>query len=247
MNRERVIEGIFNYCTRRCELCPFTAQCTLYQSEREYEQKNPEATWDAQVHDSFADTFRLLEAWCKREGIDFERIRREAENEESNAELDRIEEAARADPLQKLATGYMRGALNIADAMAAARALRKWPPEVGAAFDTMTWNATMLSAKVHRALQGFGEREIFREDDPVQNDWNGSAKLARILVDESKRAWQVILREGEAPDDSPLVELVALLERIDAMLVDRFPRAMEFIRPGFDQPADTLVMPVNPT
>ena len=105
MNRERIIEGIFNYCTRRCELCPFTAQCTLYQSEREYEQKNPDTTWEARVHDSFADTFRLLEAWCKREGIDFEQIRREAENEESNAELHRIEEAARTDPLQKLATG----------------------------------------------------------------------------------------------------------------------------------------------
>ena len=246
MNRERIIEGIFNYCTRRCELCRVTAQCSLYQSEREYERRHPDASWKDQVQDSFAETFRLLEAWCKREGIDFEQIRREAENEESNAELDRIEEAARADPLQKLATGYMHGALNSADAMATARAVRKWPPEVEAAFDTMTWNATMLSAKVHRALQGFGEREIFREDDPVQNDWNGSAKLARILVDESKRAWQVILREGEAPEDSPLVELVALLEQIDAMLVDRFPRAMEFIRPGFDQPAETLALPVKP-
>jgi hypothetical protein len=242
MNRERIIEGIFNYCTRRCELCPFTAQCSLYQSEREYERRNPEATWQDRVHDSFAETFRLLEAWCKREGIDFERIRREAENEESNAELDRIEEGARADPLQKLATGCMHGALNVADAMAAARALRTWPPEVEAAFDTMTWNATMLSAKIHRAIQGFGEREVFREDDPVQNDWNGSAKLARILIDESKRAWQVILREGEAPEDSPLVELVGWLDRIDAMLVDRFPRAMEFIRPGFDAPAATRVL-----
>jgi hypothetical protein len=242
MNRERIIEGIFNYCTRRCELCPFTAQCTLYQSEREYERKRPDATWPDRVHDSFAETFHLLEAWCRREGIDFEQIRREAENEEANVELDRIEEAARADPLQTLATGYMHGALNIADAMAAARALRKWPAEVEAAFDAMTWNATMLSAKIHRALQGFGEREVFREDDPVQNDWNGSAKLARILVDESKRAWQLILREGEAPEDSPLVELVAVLDRIDGMLADRFPRAMEFIRPGFDEPPATLVL-----
>ena len=246
MNRERIIEGIFNYCTRRCELCPFTTQCMLYQSERDYERRHPDATWHDRVHDSFAETFRLLEAWCEREGIDFEQIRREAENEETNTDLERIEEAARADPLQTLAAGYMHGALNIADAMAAARALRKWPAEVEAAFDTMTWNASMLSAKVHRALQGYGEREVFRDDDPVQNDWNGSAKLARILVDESKRAWQVILREGEAPDDSPLVELVALLDRIEATLADRFPHAMEFIRPGFDEPSATVVLPAKP-
>ena len=83
MNRERIIEGIFNYCTRRCELCPFTGQCSLYQSEREYERKHPDATSEDQVHDSFAETFRLLEAWCRREGIDFEQIRREAESEET--------------------------------------------------------------------------------------------------------------------------------------------------------------------
>src|SRR5256885_9019886 len=128
MNRERIIEGIFNYCTRRCELCPFTEQCTLYQSERQYEQHKPDATWQEQVQDSFAETFRLLEEWCAREGIDFERIRREAESEATNAALERAAEAVRSDPLQKLATAYTHAALNITDAMAPARAVRRWPP-----------------------------------------------------------------------------------------------------------------------
>src|SRR2546421_2465208 len=112
MNRERIIEGIFNYCTRRCELCPFTTQCSLYQSEREYERRNPDATWQDQVQDSFTETFRLLEAWCTREGIDFEQIRREADGEEANAELERAAEAVRADPLQRIAAAYTRAALS---------------------------------------------------------------------------------------------------------------------------------------
>jgi hypothetical protein len=247
MNRERIIEGIFNYCTRRCELCPFTEQqCSLYQSEREYERKHPEATREDQVHDSFAETFRLLEDWCRREGIDFEQIRREAESEETNAELERAAEAVRADPLQKMATAYTHAALTITDAMGAARAMRRWPADVEAALETIGWHAGMVSAKVHRALHGHAEREMFREDDAVQNDWNGSAKIARIIVAESKRAWEVVMREGEAPDNSPLLELVSLLGQIDARLVDRFPRAMEFIRPGFDEPAATLVLPPKP-
>jgi hypothetical protein len=244
MNRERIIEGIFNYCTRRCELCPFTAQCTLYQSEREYEQRHPDASWQDQVHDSFAETFRLLEEWCKREGIDFEQIKRDADSEETNAELERAAAAVRADPLQQLATAYTHAALNVTDALASARALRRWPAEVGAALDTIAWNAGMVSAKVHRALHGHAERGLFRGDDPVQNDWNGSAKLARILIEESKRAWTVMLREGEAPEQSPLVELVGLLERIDGGLAERFPQAMEFVRPGFDKPLATRVLPV---
>src|SRR5258706_11581010 len=226
MNRERIIEGIFNYCTRRCELCPFTSQCSLYQSERDYERRHPDATWQARVHDSFAETFRLLEAWCTREGIDFEQIRREAENDGGNAELERAEEAVRSDPLQKMATAYTHVALNIIDAMAAARAMRRWPAEVEAALDTIAWHAGMVSAKVHRVLHGFAERGLMGEEDPVQNDWNGSAKLARIVVSESKDAWNVVLREGETPDTSPLGGLLGLLDQLDRGLADRFPRAM---------------------
>jgi hypothetical protein len=244
MNRERIIDGIFNYCTRRCEPCPFTEQCTLYQSEREYERRHPKATWQDQVHDSFAETFRLLEEWCKREGIDFEHIRREADRDEADAELERAAEAARADPLQQMAAAYTHTALNVTDALASARAMRCWAPEVGSALDTIIWNAGMVSAKVHRALHGRAERVLFREDDPVQNDWNGSAKVARILVEESKRAWDVILREGEAPEHSPLFELVGLLERLDVSLAERFPQAMDFVRPGFDEPLATRVLPV---
>jgi hypothetical protein len=245
MNRERIIEGIFNYCARRCELCPFTGQCTLYQSEREYEQRKPDATWQEQAHDSFAETFRLLEEWCAREGVDFAQIRREADSEEANEEIERAAAAVRSDPLHKLATAYTHAALNITDAMAAARAIRRWAPEIVAAIDTISWHAGMVGAKVHRALHGYAERGLFGPEDHVQNDWNGSAKLARILVAESKVAWDVVMREGEAPDNSPLLELVSLLDQIDEGLNAKFPRAMEFSRPGFDAAASTRVLPVR--
>jgi len=230
-----IIEGIFNYCTRRCEQCPFTARCTLCQSEREYEARRPDATVAEQVHDSFSETFRLLEDWCRREGVDFDEIRREAESESVRAELERVTETVRADPLQRLATAYTHAALNIVDALSAARAMHEWPAEVTAAFETVSWHAGLVSAKVHRALHGLAEVGHVVEEDPVQNDWNGSAKLARIIVGESKNAWQVMLREGGAPEHSPLTELLSLLDQIDRGLADRFPQAMEFVRPGFDE------------
>ncbi len=244
--RENTIIGIFNYCTRRCDACPFTERCTLYLSEREYERTHPAAPWQQQVHDSFAETFRLLEEWCTREGIDFEQLCRDADSEESEAELARAAEAVRGDPLQKLATAYTHAALNVADAVASARAIRQWPADVGAALDTISWHAGMMSAKVHRALHGWMERDTVRGEDPVQNDWNGSAKVARILVAESREAWRVLLRAGEAPDGSPLLDLVALLDRIDGALAERFPRATEFLRPGFDPPAVTRLLPSKP-
>ena len=240
--RENTIIGIFNYCTRRCEQCAFTERCTLYLSERDYERRHPQATFEDQMRDSFAETFRLLEAWCKREGIDFERVMKDADNDEADAGFERAAGSIREDPLQKFATGYMRAALNVLDAMSTARSIRRWGGEVEAALDTIGWNASMLSAKVHRALHGYAERTMYRDDDPIQNDWNGSAKVARILVEESRQAWRVVLAIGEAPDDSPLVELIALLDRIDAMLAERFPDALRFVRPGFDAPPATIVL-----
>src|SRR5262252_10569478 len=115
------IEGIFNYCTRRCERCSFTSRCALFQSEREFERQNPDATWEQRVHDSFAETFRLLEEWCKREGIDFEEIRRAAESEDTDENEKRRDEAVERDPLQKTATTYTHAAFKVIDAMAPAR------------------------------------------------------------------------------------------------------------------------------
>lgn len=241
--RDNTIIGIFNYCTRRCERCPFTERCTLYLSEQDYQRRHPEAEWQDQVRDSFAETFRLLEEWCRREGIDFAELCREADEEAKNDASGPAGEDVRGDPLQKLATAYMHAALNIMDAMTAARSLRRWGAEIDEALDMITWNASMLSAKVHRALHGQAEQGLLHRDDPVQNDWNGSAKVARILVEESREAWTVVMRVGEAPAESPLLELVSLLNRLECALRERFPRALEFVRPGFDAAPPTQVLP----
>jgi hypothetical protein len=134
----------------------------------------------------------------------------------------------------------VHGAFAVIDAMAPARALRRWSSDVEEALDTISWNAGMIGAKVYRALHGFAERGLFADEDPLQNDWNGSAKLARILVGESRSAWHLVMREGEAPDRSPLFELVGLLDKIDSGLAERFPKAEDFVRPGFDQPVTNV-------
>ena len=68
----------------------------------------------------------------------------------------------------------------------------------------------------------------------MQTDWNGSSKVARLDIAESRVAWSLLLTAGHAPADSPMRQLLEQLDRIDAGIADRFPRAMEFVRPGFD-------------
>src|SRR5262249_44273323 len=190
MDQKPFIESIFNYCNRRCEHCAFTERCGLFRDLRAYEQRHPDRGPLEQAHDNFQECFRLLEQWCEREGSDFEALRREANADEAKAQMKRVESEVHADPLQKLATAYIDAALKLVDGLSAARALRRWPPEVDTAVETIGWYAGMVGAKVYRALLGFADRTEECEEDVVQNDWNGTAKLARLIVPESKDAWR---------------------------------------------------------
>jgi hypothetical protein len=236
MDKPTFIESIFNYCNRRCERCAFTERCLLYSDLRDYEQRHPDRGPLEQAHDSFQECFRLLEQWCEREGVDFAQLKSEAQSEQAQADMKRLDDAVRAEPLQKLATTYTHAAFKLVDALSSARALRAWPLEVSEAIDTIAWNAGMVTTKVHRALHGLVGWDEATDEDALQNDWNGSAKVARLIVAESKNAWHVVMHAGAAAPDSPLTELIALLDRIEAGLDNRFPRAMEFLRPGFDEP-----------
>ena len=70
----------------------------------------------------------------------------------------------------------------------------------------------------------------------MQNDWNGSAKVARLAIAESIGAWRTLFEAGDTPIDASIRRTAGLLEQMDGDLAARFPLAMEFVRPGFDEP-----------
>jgi hypothetical protein len=98
----------------------------------------------------------------------------------------------------------------------------------------------MIGAKVSRAVSGVA---IAREsgdpdDDRIQRDFNGSAKVALLGIAESRRAWTVLMAEGKATANGVPAQAVRMLDELDAGVRARFPRAMAFVRPGFDEGND---------
>lgn len=95
----------------------------------------------------------------------------------------------------------------------------------------------LIGAKLHRAADG---RDRWRSGDEdidvpaVQSDWNGSAKVALLSIDRSHLAWQTIAAATHDPDANAFAERLDALRRL---VREDFPRAMDFIRPGFDEPA----------
>ena len=63
--------------------------------------------------------------------------------------------------------------------------------------------------------------------------WNGSAKVALISVERCAIAWQTIDNAVPDPVAKILVEQLVYLGRL---LLDAFPLARAFVRPGFDEP-----------
>jgi hypothetical protein len=97
------------------------------------------------------------------------------------------------------------------------------------------WYEHFICVKFMRAVGGLldGPDEV---EDEIQNDANGSAKIALIGVERSLAAWSVMYDLLGRNDDT-IVDLLAQLSRVRALADEAFPRARDFIRPGFDEGA----------
>lgn len=234
----RLIRGVYNYCHRWCERCPFTDRCAVFRENTRFEAEHPDSTPFEHVHASFQQMFGLLKAWCEREGVDFAQIEQEAKSDKAMTEQRLNDAAVVGDPLSKLATAYSVGTWELMRAIDRTPHAGDWTACVQDALETIRWYSAFIGAKVDRALHGAREScDDQSDDDAIQNDWNGSAKVARMAIEESRKAWLTVLAAGHAPPDSPLMGMVDLLAQMDGGLSERFPRAMLFVRPGFDEPA----------
>jgi hypothetical protein len=226
----RLIPGIYNYCDGRCPRCPFTQRCLTYLDTQELAAAGGDDRPLAEVvGDSLQRTLEMLAEAARRDGVDLDAL----PDEEASAAGDNLERL-RQDPLAVRAREYGRLAWRIGRAIAPLAAARDDAPLIDAVA-TIEWFSSMISAKVYRAVCGQAEGWEGREE--VQNDFNGSAKIALIGIGESRRAWAVLMEAGRATADGVPAQAVRMLEELEASVRERFPRVMEFVRPGFDETA----------
>ena len=230
-----LIPGIYNYCNHRCEQCAFTGRCLSFRQEQQEAHDHPERSLEEHIEANFTRAAALMKAWCEQHGIDLDPLEESAEAEESVATAG-DDEKADADLLQQMARRYSSEAYHIVEPLSNLSRLHAWPPAVAAAIDTIGWYSGLIPAKIGRALHGASNEDRFGDDDPVQNDWNGSAKVARLAIAESIGAWRTLFEAGHTPADASIRRTASLLEQMEGDMAARFPLAMEFVRPGFDEP-----------
>ena len=267
------ISGIYNYCDRWCEKCPFTSRCRVYATEAadgdlddpEVHDINNEKFW-RKLESIFREAHEKIAAWAEEAGVDLE----STESQAAIAEHEQREQEADEHQLSQLARQYAATVQEwfgeefvteqnvhddmMVDADGAAEI------DVAGAAEVLRWYQFFVAAKVIRALMSrtrsdhspvettagdnpFAETVEDEDDDfdaaadYVQEDGNGSAKIALIAIDRSMAAWHAMEMCLPGKSDS-IAPIVAELERLRWLLEEEFPDARGFIRPGFDE-ADT--------
>jgi hypothetical protein len=230
-----LIPGIYNYCDARCPRCPFTERCLSFLENRDLEARQGPDTNDETLAEalerSIQRTIEFLKAVAARDGFDLSA----ALAADPKADEDEWDPARHwRDPLVVRAREYANMTYPVMQALRPVLVLRADAALTDAA-ETIAWFSTLLAPKIGRAIASRADRS----DDPNdrQSDANGSAKVARLAIAESRRAWEVLMEAGKASADGVPAAAVKMLDEIDRQLAERFPLAMEFVRPGFDEPA----------
>jgi len=238
------IDFISAYCDRWCERCAFTARCSLFAVQAaeamcgDFEEALELAVGTPRPASNNTPPKRVPEWIAEIESIEagapeIVAVMREHEAREEKAlalPVARLSEAwsllaARWLQAQDLTLSSQAGTVLRADTV-----LRE-------AIEVAAHDAFLIHVKLMRALEGRLEFEAGESlvDDPVQNDWNGTAKLALICIERSEHAWRAIAQSRG--DETPAI-LADQLRDLQGLVEAEFPNSQQFVRPGFDEPGN---------
>jgi hypothetical protein len=245
------IPGVFNYCDRWCERCPFTARCLNYAMGQEEfgtlktQDLDRQAFWD-KLHETFETTMEMLGE--ETEEMDFELD--EQELQESIREQEEVHEAAEAQPYSRIAMRYIEVANDwfktneglLGDESGEPESFSRTdnsgvePVEDAAGLhdclEVIRWYQHQIYVKLCRAASGTIRGQLEDMEEYTQEDADGSAKVALLGIERSIAAWAILLRHF--PDHEDAILALGTLKRLLRQVEAAFPNARAFRRPGFD-------------
>jgi len=248
----KLIAGVYNYCDAWCARCVFQQQCRVYQDRLRYQAALAEGE----------EAVKRLGERDDEDEYEYEDDGRPPATEAQKAEFLAIVEAAnnykptpeeerrirrqcrRHDrlkarhPLTISGKAYMNAVLDMCQPLEALVA-GMGDPIVDTALEAISRHACLIGAKTHRANSGLVAEDDDKDDDfeelcGVQSDSNGCAKLLRLAIAESREAWSVLMTVSALSTDGLPAAMIERLEALDQLVQNYFPRAMEFVRAGFD-------------
>jgi hypothetical protein len=232
-----IIPGLHFFCDHRCWRCPLSHRCQvpIHMAKdpprpRRSQMNSPAARVAGVVMASLYVTVEQVGIVVGLARCHGEPPYTDAAPTDLQALADRRKDAER-DPLVVRAREYASGSLRVLQALRP-RLARNHDEVLCDAADRLEETCITVASKIHRAISSALESGADAIDP--QGDANGSAKVALLLIDESRRAWRELMRPGRAVGNGAPARYVATLDFLETALHTRFPHALAFVRPGFD-------------
>lgn len=238
------IPSIYNYCDRWCERCSLTFACSVYAPPEELpdllHEKSNTAFWDKLAR-NFEKTITLLKKdvlfsstaeaevlYTDQKGLSMlteqhplsQLCRRYAVKASQTLNNESLLNSTCAELIQEAELG-IKGEEQILDKIQILRECK----------EVISWYLFFIAAKMGRALMS--KIEGWEDAATVQTDMNGSVKIALIGIERSMQAWVQISHITQEEDQIyPLLQMLSIIKN---QAKEVFPRAEEFVRPGFDE------------
>jgi hypothetical protein len=246
------IPGIYNWCDRWCERCAFIARCSVGAEEmelmRQGQELDNEIFWN-KIAENFEKARTLLYKAAARFGIDLDAIPQE-ELDAAQREHDVAFKSARKDARTTLAHEYaaavhkwmnsaqfealaIRAQQEIDLGIVTQEASQAQALAFKECIDVVRWYHTIIPSKIHRAVMEIHDTSRWDEGPEEQQLHNGSAKVALISIERSIQAWGGLMHVMHEEEDA-IIRLLAMLQKLQRLMVQKFPLAEKFKRPGFD-------------
>lgn len=247
-NEKHFIAGIYNYCDKWCEKCPFTNRCALYAMERVEEAASEnlpapeenEKFWK-EIGDILKKTMELLFDLSKEKQIDLKAVT----DDQSLAKDQVVKKSDHSSLLTKMSYSYLEMVKNwfdkygkdlieienVYDSVQRMDPCSKGSVEVRDLKEIIQWYAHQSYVKLKRAEM---ERDkVITSNDQSEDTAVGSAKVAFIGYQRSMGAWGSLIEYiPQAEDD--ILNLLVQLERVNKSIEFNYPNVHHFRRPGFD-------------
>jgi len=216
------IDSIFKYCDKWCERCSFTSKCRHFAlSENESATNGPEL-WEY-LEAVFKATMLMLDEMTAKMGIDLppepDLLEHTLSKKVCELSFDMHDWLKHNKPGELILKG-----VDIIHSVETKNSRFKESIEV------IYWYNFFISEKIVRALRKVDKNV----ENEIQNDSNGSAKIALIALDRLIASWSVLMENMMNHEDEILKILVSLAD-VRKETETTFPLAGKFVRPGFDQ------------